>query len=211
MVTTLLLILSCHRYAHKRAEQRSTWLPHLSIPYLHVVGDATLSVPWVFDEAARLLTVCVPDDYVSLPSKVVAALAAVVALFPRLEYVFKTDDDQHMASPATLTHLATKLGATAPPRHHYGGHLLRIEQPHHSKYHLVHPELPADLPILPTTYCTGRFYFLSRAAIDAVVAQRDAFRAEYFEDYAIGRHLPDALKQSTLNFLTERFFADQQP
>ena len=206
-MATLLLIFSCHQYAEKRALQKRTWLPRVSVPYLHVVGELSQTEPWRLDKDAALLSVRVADDYVSLPQKVVAAFEAVLGLFPEVQYVFKTDDDQCLDEVTFLHLLASRL-----PRQdaiHYGGQMLSVE-PHFSQYHLVHPELSPTLFLERTTYATGRFYFLSRAALAALVEQKALFAAEQLEDYAVGYLLPGQFKRRAMSLPSQKYFVDQR-
>jgi hypothetical protein len=56
--------------------------------------------------------------------------------------------------------------------------------------------LPPNLLLQATTYCSGRFYFLSRAAVDYLITQKRLLvEKEYFEDYAIGYHLGVPVKE----------------
>ena len=55
---------------------------------------------------------------------------------------------------------------------HYSGNVVNVNQAYISQYHKIHPELPLDLPILPTKYCSGRFYILSCEAVDDLLKKR---------------------------------------
>ena len=37
------------------------------------------------------------------------------------------------------------------------------------------PELPKDLPILVTKYCSGRFYFLSTNSVKCLLSKRESY------------------------------------
>lgn len=210
----VLLVLSCQRYHEKAALQRATWLTPSLLPenvcFYHVIGDPALATPFQFDEDARVLWVRVEDDYNSLPKKVVRAYAAVHQTF-HFKYIFKTDDDQQLLDPAFFTTLVSLL-ETPPQSFHYGGYLVHVTRAHQSTYHQVHPELPAGLWIHPTVYCSGRFYFLSNAAIQtSILPKREQIEAEFFEDYAIGFHLDAWFKtphQFLLSIATNRVFQD---
>ena len=142
--------------------------------------------PFRFDEAEGILHVDVPDDYVSLPKKVVAALDAVRCTYS-FRYIFKTDDDQMLVFPGFFKTLIEKLNKN--PEYDYGGHIVDIKQPYWSEYHKIHPELPAHLPLYPTTYCSGRFYFLSKGGVKEVLRKRRFIEKEFLEDYAVGFYL----------------------
>jgi hypothetical protein len=83
-----------------------------------------------------------------------------------------------------------------------------VDKPYLSQYHEIHPELPENLPILETRYCSGRFYVLSELAILDLISKKDAIYKEYLEDYAVGLHLDLFLKQNMLNIQTNKYFVD---
>jgi hypothetical protein len=83
-----------------------------------------------------------------------------------------------------------------------------IKQPYLSEYHRIHPELPKQLPLLVTKYCSGRFYFLSRSAISNLLGKREQIEKEFLEDYAIGFNLDPIYKNDILSLVTTNFFTD---
>ena len=87
--------MNCQKYRWKADVQKNTWLTSLppDLIYFHVLGDESLTTEYKFDEEARVLWVKTPDDYVSLPKKVITAYKAVSDVY-NYKYVFKTDDDQ---------------------------------------------------------------------------------------------------------------------
>jgi len=183
----ILLILNCERYRHKALRQKETWLKDLppTLVYYHVIGRPTQAEPYVFDEEQRVLYVQTPDTYLALPRKVIMALRAVDETF-EYKYIFKTDDDQHCKHVNFFSYLPQILQNKGA---HYGGHALRIND-HVSQYYLVHSELPRNLKLKATTYCSGRFYFLSAAAVQYLVTEQTYnISRESLEDYAIGYHL----------------------
>ena len=91
---------------------------------------------------------------------------------------------------------------------HYGGYIVDVKQNYLSQYHKVHPELPEYLPVLRTKYCSGRFYFLSIAAISNILSKKKIIEKEYLEDYAIGLNLDPYYKENMINLLTNKFFTD---
>lgn len=203
----ILLIMNCKKYALKAQYQRVTWLPLIPsfLSYYHVVGDETLDAPYRFDEERRMLWVKVPDDYNSLPKKVIASYAALESSFS-FKYVWKTDDDQILVNPKFLNVLFGIL--TLRQNIHYGGFVIDVKQNHLSKYHVIHPELPPNLPILQTKYCSGRFYFLSREAVQYLLSRRSDIEKEYFEDYAIGYYLHPRFKETMRHIETNAYFTD---
>lgn len=205
----VLLILNCQKYAFKAQKQRETWLPQIpqDLVYYHVVGDPTLiGCDFVVDDDQHRLTVKTADDYVSLPQKVMQALEAVELTFD-CDFVLKTDDDQQLVEPKFLETLQ-RLLRVKTPLSHYGGHVIDVKQPYLSEYHRIHPELPPHLPIHPTNYCNGRFYFLSRWAILDLLSKKEKIAHEYLEDYAIGYHLDPKYKENLLRLDNQRYFQD---
>ena len=204
----ILLIMNCKKYFNKAYIQKNTWLlsiPH-KIKYYHVVGDEELNEPFKFDNENKILWLKVPDDYNSLPKKVISAYQATYQTF-KFKYIFKTDDDQ-MLVKGNFFDTLTKLLNDNKEMHHYGGYIVDVPQPYLSQYHRVHPELPEYLPVLKTKYCSGRFYFLSSDAISILITKREKISEEYLEDYAIGYNLPDMYKEKILSISTDKFFND---
>jgi hypothetical protein len=204
----IMLIMNCKKYVKKAAFQKRTWLPLIPsyLKFYHVVGDETMSDPYRFDEENRILWVRIPDDYNSLPKKVINAYEAVFNTF-QFNYLFKTDDDQILVNQKFFDML-TGLIIRKAPRPHYGGFIVNVDKPYLSQYNKIHPELPDKLPLYATKYCSGRFYFLSRSAISNLLNRKDAIHKEYLEDYAIGFHLNPIFKENILHLATNQFFTD---
>lgn len=200
----VLLIMNCERYAFKAAIQKKTWLASIDVPYYHVLGDPTMEQDYLFSEELKVLTVKTKDDYNSLPSKVIAAYAAVTAI-KEVDYIFKTDDDQNLNNLKFFKVLSNVLASKA---HDYGGFIVEVPYPHISQYYRIHPELPHDLMIEKIKYCSGRFYFLSTGAVASLLKQRTNIEQEYLEDYAVGYHLPEIVKRTMLQIDTAKHFQD---
>jgi len=204
-----LLILSCQKYEHKMATQKHGWLKDiLNIPYFHVIGNEELTTDYIIDTSNHTLYVKTPDDYISLPKKVIAAYSAISKEYV-FEYIFKTDDDQKLIEPSFLYKILSIL-KTKNPRIHYAGNIVNVETPYISEYNKIHPELPDNLEILPTKYCSGRFYVLSDLATQQLlsVSTRKKIESEMLEDYAIGLHLNPILKTHMLPIQTNKYFID---
>jgi hypothetical protein len=203
----ILLIFNCNKYKYKAKLQKDTWLHNFTLmPYFHVIGDPELTTDYNFVFEENILYVKTNDDYVSLPKKVISAYEAINKEYV-FNYIFKTDDDQHLNSTQFL-HMIQRLLLTKYPKVHYGGHIITINSAHLSQYHKIHPELPPNLPMFETTYCSGRFYVLSDLAVHQLVSKKTSISNEYFEDYAIGYNLDPILKKNMLNIQTNRFFID---
>ena len=216
----ILLIFNCVKYKHKALKQKNTWLRELSslknkdnIIYFHVIGNPNLDQEFLINAEQQILWIKVADDYNSLPKKVIQAYAAVTKLY-QFKYIFKTDDDQ-MLSPVTfLDTLITVLNNKyADPvltnRVHYGGFIVDVKRDHVSQYYKIHPELPSDLLVKKTQYCSGRFYLLSHEVTNELLLKKDEISNEFLEDYAIGIHMPsDGFKNKIMNINTNAYFKD---
>lgn len=203
----IMLILNCKKYVKKAKFQKMTWLPLIPsfLLYYHVIGEPELDVDYKFDNENNILWIKVDDDYNSLPKKVIRAYKAVNEKF-NFKYIFKTDDDQIMVNNKFFNII--KSITCTPKKIHYGGYIIDIKQNHFSEYYKIHPELPKNLPMLKTKYCSGRFYFLSEEAIQHLISKSDLVEKEYFEDYAIGYNLDTYYKSNMINILTNNYFTD---
>jgi len=205
----ILLIMNCQKYKWKSEVQKKGWLKFLpsDLIYFHVLGDEDLATDFLFNEEEHILWVKTPDDYISLPKKVISAYKAVAERY-NYKYVFKTDDDQELQRP-NFFDVIRKLILLKGGGVHYGGHVIDVVKPYKSKYYLLHAELPTDIIIQKTKYCSGRFYFLSREAVDYLIKYKfEAISACCLEDYSVGFYLDDALKNNLLFIETNKYFVD---
>jgi len=204
----ILLIMNCKKYETKAFIQKNTWLKTIPsyLKYYHVIGDEFLDEEFVFDNDQQILWVNTPDDYNSLPKKVIQAYEAVNKTF-QYKYIFKTDDDQMLINH-NFFNTITKLISNKKPVSHYGGFIIDVEVPYLSQYHKFHPELPEYIPVKVTKYCSGRFYFLSKYAIEDLITKKNNIKKEFLEDYAIGFNLNEKYKIDILNITTSKIFID---
>ena len=207
----IMLIMNCRKYEWKADIQRNTWLKSVPgfIKYYHVIGNEDLKTEYKFVEEANILYVKTLDDYNSLPNKVITAFKAIHATFS-YKYIFKTDDDQNLINEKFFDVLYNLLNTKGPPIH-YGGHIVEVTTPYLSEYYKLHPELPKELPIQITKYCSGRFYFLSHKAIQNLLTKRETIIKEFLEDYAIGYNLHIFFKNNMLKLNTDKTFIDIPP
>ena len=210
----ILLIFNCEKYRYKALKQKDTWLQQLppNIIYYHVIGQVqstNLNQEYIIDEQERVLYVNVGDDYNSLPKKVIAAYKAINSIYD-FKYIFKTDDDQNVKNTKffNILMIILKTNANTDNKSHYGGHIVDIIKPEKSTYYRIHPELPKNLILQTTRYCSGRFYFLSWEAVQKLLERENDIKNEYFEDYAIGYYLPPNLKNNMLQLDTDKHFND---
>lgn len=204
----ILLIMNCKKYEKKAQFQKRTWLPKIPafLKYYHVIGEPELETEYKFDNENNVLYVKTGDDYNSLPNKVITSYNAIYETF-NFKYIFKTDDDQILINHKFFDMVFGLIQKTNPTLH-YGGFIVDVQRPHISQYYRIHPELPTNLPIFQTKYCSGRFYFLSKSAISNLLTKREILKKEYLEDYAIGYNLDSYYKTNILNLATNKFFTD---
>lgn len=204
----ILLIMNCKKYMKKALYQKKTWLKTIpsSLIYYHVIGNETMENVFEFNDKERILWVKTPDDYNSLPKKVLAAYNAINEQF-NYKYILKTDDDQILVKDSFFNTI-TKLITNAKPKLHYGGYIVDVPFAYLSQYHKIHPELPQYLPVRATKYCSGRFYFLSKDAVIDLLTKKGKIVEEFLEDYAVGYNLDDRFKNNILNISTNKIFTD---
>ena len=204
----IMLIMNCQKYQKKAKFQKMTWLPHIPsyLRYYHVIGNPELDTKYKFDNENCVLWVKVADDYNSLPKKVMASYEAIYETF-YFKYLFKTDDDQILVNHKFFE-IIVGLIKNKIPKTHYGGYIVDVKKPYLSEYHRIHPELPKQLPLYVTKYCSGRFYFLSKSALVDLLSKREFVEKEYLEDYAIGFRLNEIYKKDMIPLATNKFFTD---
>jgi hypothetical protein len=204
----ILLIMNCYKYKYKAERQTETWLKSLdsNIIYYHVIGDIEKCKDnnYFFDFDNKILYTKTKDDYLSLPHKVIAALEAINNAY-NYDYVFKTDDDQELVDRGFFSRMVTTL--SSKKTYNYGGRLLRVND-HYSTYYTVHSELPKRLLLKKTSYCSGRFYFLSKPAVVNLLEKSDLIKQHVIEDHAIGYYMDDDLKKHVLELFSDHFFRD---
>lgn len=199
--------MNCQKYRWKADIQKNGWLTSLppDLIYFHVLGNESLATEYCFEEESRVLWVKTPDDYVSLPKKVITAYKAISETY-NYKYVFKTDDDQELQRPNFFDVIKKLISCKEDA--HYGGLVVNVTRPHVSKYYLLHSELPTNLIIQKTKYCSGRFYFLSSFAIQNLLSKKDIISSECLEDYAVGYYLEEVFKRNILPIDTNKYFKD---
>lgn len=203
----IMLIMNCKKYLKKAKFQKMTWLQRIPsyLKYYHVIGEPELDTKYKFDNENKILWIKVDDDYSSLPKKVIRAYEAIYETF-NFKYIFKTDDDQILVNEQFLNIIKGITNNNS--KIHYGGYIVDVKQNYLSQYHIIHPELPAYLPILKTKYCSGRFYFLSKEAIINLISKKLLIEKEYLEDYSIGINLDEYYKLNIVNLHTNKYFTD---
>ena len=204
----LLLIMNCVKYRKKALIQKSDWLQRIPsyLKYYHVIGNENMETDFLIDEDERIIWVKAKDDYNSLPSKVIAAFSAIQQTHT-FKYIFKSDDSVLLQNDKffdTIIGVITRM----TPKVHYGGKIVNVEIPYMSKYYLLHPELPKDMIIQSTKYCTGSLYFLSSEAVTNLLSKRESVCKEYLEDYAVGLNLHPFFKKIMLPISSDKYFKE---
>ena len=204
----LLLIMNCVKYRKKALIQKSDWLQRIPsyLKYYHVIGNENMDKDFLIDEEERVIWVKAKDDYNSLPSKVISAFSAIQQTHT-FKYIFKSDDSVLLQNDKffdTIIGVITRM----VPKVHYGGKIVNVEIPYMSKYYLLHPELPKDMIIQSTKYCTGSLYFLSSEAVTNLLSKREGVCKEYLEDYAVGLNLHPFFKKIMLPISTDKYFKE---
>ena len=205
----ILLILNCEKYRKKAENQKKTWLKNIEndtdIDYFHIIGnkDKCSNKEYYFDNDNRILYTSTNDDYLSLPHKIITAMKAIHDTYD-YKYIFKTDDDQMLIEPNFFNTLKTLLIKSV---YHYGGYKLNVPD-HISTYYLVHDILPRDLFLKGTEYCNGRFYLLSKSAVENLLIKQKQISKHIIEDHAIGLYLDDEYKKKCLVFNSKKYFID---
>ena len=208
----ILLILTCYKYKYKAERQKETWLKKLdsNIIYFHIIGDVDKceDKDYFIDFYNQIIYTKTKDDYLSLPHKIITAFQAINSTY-NYDYVFKTDDDQELVNDLFFSNMIEKLSScdSSYEKYNYGGRLLHVND-HYSTYYTVHSELPKKLLLKKTSYCSGRFYFLSKAAVMNLLEKRELIKEHIIEDHAVGYYIDDGLKKNILNLLSDRFFRD---
>lgn len=224
----ILLILNCEKYRHKAEKQKETWLKAIrenkDIDYFHIIGSkekcaATKSKKHLFDNDNRILYTATNDDYLSLPDKIITAMNAINETY-HYKYIFKTDDDQNVIQPSffkTIMQIlsiasngsadASGVKGAAPLPYHYGGFKISVPD-HYSTYYTVHNELPRKLFLKATEYCNGRFYLLSKEAVENLLKKKEDISKHIIEDHAIGLYLDSQYRQKCLGLKTGNYFKD---
>jgi len=204
----LLLIMNCVKYRKKALVQKSDWLQRIPsyLKYYHVIGNENMDEDFLIDEEERVIWVKAKDDYNSLPSKVIAAFSAIQQTHT-FKYIFKSDDSVLLQNDKffdTIIGVITRM----VPKVHYGGKIVNVEIPYMSKYYLLHPELPKDMIIQSTKYCSGSLYFLSSEAVTNLISKRESLCKEYLEDYAVGLNLHPFFKKIMLPISSDKYFKE---
>lgn len=206
----ILIILNCKKYKNKSIIQKNGWLKSIpdNITYYHIIGDKEKckNEDIYIDENDKIIYCNTLDDYNNLPAKVITTLRGINKYF-NYKYIFKTDDDQKLNKENFFIDFP-KLLENKIPKYHYGGHIVNIQNDTLCNYWHIHNCLPKNNILKATTYASGRFYFLSKKAVENLITKKEIIEKHYIEDHAIGYHLDSIYKKNTLNINTCKIFFD---
>ena len=207
--TFILIILNCKKYKYKADLQKKYWLKNLNtnISYFHIIGDKEKcqTNDYLFDNENNILYVNTPDDYLSLPNKVITAIDAINKNY-NYKYILKTDDDQMLINK---NYLDITLSLLEKKEFDYGGLLIQVPD-HISKYWMIHECLPRDLFLKGTQYCNGRFYILSNKLANILINKKESIKKYIIEDHCIGLHTPEEYKRNILKIDNNKIFVDME-
>lgn len=182
----MILLLSCRAHAGRWARIREEWLIPSGIPYVIVVGDASLGTgahAMGDDAYSDVLTVGCDDGYDDLTSKVALAVRAIRERFDP-EFLFKIDDDVTVDPHKLARH------AAIPERVQYGGKVVIAHEatiPGLTKFKRSENR---SASYVGATYCAGPMYLLRRRAIQVLAEHMDPKTSKY-EDVAVALTLKE--------------------
>jgi len=166
-------ILSCNKYKERRDKQD---LSKFKIDYKYFIGNPELKEnEFKEDVENNIVYVPCPDNYESLPQKVVLMLKWVLKNKPIVKYIIKADDD------VKFNYLRFKefCSYIANNNLDYSGYKTRNKSGL-SGFHIGKPEdkelANAKIKVPMVDFCAGPCYFLSKKASKIVVEH-------LFEDY----------------------------
>jgi hypothetical protein len=199
----VIVIINCEKYKWRR-ELQQEWLSRMkNITYYYIIGSSEKcgEQKYLFEE--KTLYVNEPDDYVSLPKKVMGAFRAIHENYD-YKYIIKMDDDLILTIPSFFDMLYKHLLSN---NNHYGGHAVQVKD-HISQHNLVNPLCPKGLFLEGTIYCGGSFYFLSKEALLHIFKYEKEIRERIIEDHAIGYYLNDRFKKNLLQIDVHKIFSN---
>jgi hypothetical protein len=178
-------ILSCQKYKDRRDKQN---LNHFRIEYRYFIGNPELKEnEFIEDVDNKIVYVPCPDNYESLPQKVVLMLKWILQNRPIVKYIIKADDDVKF----NYLRLREYCCYISNNNIDYSGYKTRNKSGI-SGFHLGKPEdiiLSNSKIKVPTVdFCAGPCYFLSKKSFKIVI---DHLFEDYtfLEDISIGNCL----------------------
>jgi len=171
-------IVSCQKYLARHTPESYRDCP---FPYRVFVGGAVGET----DDGSLVRLDC-DDSYERLPEKVRRVFSWVVAHYPNIGYILKTDDDVRHDFGMILRVFSTISGN----RIDYAGNIVDVGDSA-SVYHIdkvSESKYKSAVVLEALRYCSGGGYFLSRRSVN-IITQSPEFPKNIFEDYSVGFEL----------------------
>jgi len=178
----VLLVTGCQKYR----EYLTPAIRRFTRPEWRTIGIVGGAATTTYDPSSGILSLAVPDNYESLPTKIQAAVAWVAQEFPAVPGLFKTDDDIVLAD---IQHLVGAVAEGIRTDEPYWG--LFVGQCRAAGVNPLRIEHRfEDKSLRPThqqaIYCYGHGYWLNRAAMAHVAAAAEEYGKSYLEDVCTG-------------------------
>lgn len=178
----IILVTGCQKYR----EYLTPAIRRFTRPEWRTIGILGGATTTSYDASSGILSLAVPDNYESLPTKIHAAVAWVDREFPAAPGLFKTDDDIVLGDIVYLVGAIREGVATNEP--YWGLFVGQCRAAGVNPIRIQHRF--EDTSLRPThqqaIYCYGHGYWLNRDAMAHVAAAGDEYRASYLEDVCTG-------------------------
>lgn len=188
-------------YSCKKNLQKATFLSSMltSRPsllsrckVLILYGDPELSTLCEFRHFvyADFLVIQCGDMYEDLCEKTHTMCLSLLQLYPRLQGVFKCDDDMY----PNIHFLSCMIQDLKTKPVDYMGNLVRVPHNYLSTHHFgkcFDPTLHNPKPVFSCTYCPGPLYYLGRKAVEVLAQSTKCAEDHFYEDLMVGKVLGD--------------------
>lgn len=173
----VILLMTCSKNMHKVEVARKTWLHQCNIPYVILIGNPTLGLPYRYDPATHIMEVQCHDDYESLSQKVYLGIVAVNSEFNPAG-ILKVDDDVLVRVDRLNAFINSEAKAS------YEGDIAKNTN-YWSEYHIGKCKMNTPIFVPNIKYCRGPIYYLGREAIEIVCERMDP-NDHLYEDVLMG-------------------------
>ncbi|MGK7919729.1 MAG: tetratricopeptide repeat protein [Trichodesmium sp.] len=188
----VIMIISCKKNIDKIQTLREKLYQKINLPYCFIIGEPELTTEW--KNEGDILYVKSPDNYESLPLKVVQALKYFHCCC-NFQGVLKLDDDTWIKDIPRFLELIDWLSTEST--HNYIGNTIGYSigrSWHFSKCESKSiDKTPYDLPFVARWCDGGSGYFLSRKSLNILseymMKYPGCFRGELYEDVLVAKIL----------------------
>lgn len=177
MTETVIMLMTCRKNMHKVEKAKKVWLNKCKTPYVILVGNPKLSLPYSYDKSSHILEVHCADDYESLSKKVYLGIVAVDAEFSP-SGILKVDDDILVRNRLLEKFLDMK------DKKDYEGDIAKNVD-HWSDYHIGKCSYTDSVYVPNIKYCRGPIYYVGRRSIDIICDRMDP-SDHLYEDVLMG-------------------------